>query len=52
DRTGAFTAIGDARGRLVERAQRISDEEMRGRFLHEVSSNRRTLELAARWLTS
>jgi hypothetical protein len=49
DREGARVAIGAARGRLLERAAQIRDEDARGTFLSAVPEHARTLALAARW---
>ena len=49
DRTGAKTAIGEARRRLLERAAGIGSAELRERFLARVPDHRRTLELANLW---
>jgi tetratricopeptide (TPR) repeat protein len=49
DRAGALAAIREARTKLEARAARIRDAEWRGRFLHNVASNARTLEVAALW---
>jgi hypothetical protein len=46
----AHDAIRLARERLLERAQRISDPQLRESFLWNVPENARTLELAERWL--
>jgi tetratricopeptide (TPR) repeat protein len=43
-----LAAITDARKKLLERAEKISDPEWRGRFLTAVPDNARTLELAGR----
>jgi tetratricopeptide (TPR) repeat protein len=49
DETGARAAIGAARDRLLERAERITDARMRESFLTRIPDNVRTLELAREW---
>jgi tetratricopeptide (TPR) repeat protein len=49
DREAAGWAIGAARSRLLERAQRISDPAWRESFLRSVPENMRTLALAREW---
>jgi DNA-binding winged helix-turn-helix (wHTH) protein/tetratricopeptide (TPR) repeat protein len=49
DESGALAAIGAARDRLLERAERITDADMRNSFLTRVSDNARTMELAREW---
>ena len=46
-RDAAAEVCAEARRRLLERAERISDASMRERFLHVVAENARTLALAA-----
>jgi tetratricopeptide (TPR) repeat protein len=50
DHDGARASIVDARTRLLERASRISDVELRRSFLENVPQNARTLELAKAWI--
>jgi ATP/maltotriose-dependent transcriptional regulator MalT len=50
DAEAARAAIADARDRLVATAARIDDPRLRDSFLHNVSENARTLELARAWL--
>lgn len=45
----ARAAIAKAHARLVERASRINDDALRGRFLRGVPENARTIELARVW---
>ncbi|MBI4703691.1 MAG: AAA family ATPase [Deltaproteobacteria bacterium] len=49
DREAARAAIAAAHERLLERASRIDDEELRASFLERVPENARTMELAQRW---
>jgi DNA-binding winged helix-turn-helix (wHTH) protein/tetratricopeptide (TPR) repeat protein len=49
DQAGARGAIRAARDRLLERAERIADVNMRESFLDRVPDNVRTLELAREW---
>ena len=49
DTDEASTAIAIAHDRLVERADTIPDDTLRGSFLREVGENARTLELASQW---
>jgi predicted ATPase len=50
DAVAARTAIAEARGHLLERADKIADPARRRSFLERVPDNARTLELARRWL--
>ena len=52
DAAGAQTAIMEARRRLLERADRISEARLRRSFLDHIPENARTLALAARYKTS
>jgi len=49
DESGATAAIGVARERLLERADRITNTKIRTTFLTRVVDNARTLELAQAW---
>ena len=49
DTAGAAAAIGEARRRLLERADRINDARLRRSFLDHIPENARTLALAARY---
>jgi ATP/maltotriose-dependent transcriptional regulator MalT len=49
DASGALVAIGAARDRLLERADKIADSGVRSSFLSRVADNARTLELARAW---
>ena len=49
DEAGAAVAIGEARRRLLERADRINDPRLRRSFLDHIPENARTLALAARY---
>ncbi len=49
DAAGAAAAIGEARRRLLERADRIKDARLRRSFLDHIPENVRTLALAARY---
>jgi len=51
DREGALAALRDARSRLTERAQRISDAALRQSFLQGIPEHRRTLAISGIWLT-
>jgi serine/threonine protein kinase/tetratricopeptide (TPR) repeat protein len=51
DVAGAHAAISEARRRLLERADRISDARLRRSFLDHIPENARTLALAARYKT-
>jgi hypothetical protein len=46
----ARAMIASARGRLLARAARIGEEDLRRSFLEGVPENARTIELAGRWL--
>jgi eukaryotic-like serine/threonine-protein kinase len=47
----AQAAISSARQRLLERAARINDSDLRESFLYAIPENARTLELCDRWST-
>ncbi len=49
DVEGARAAVGEARRRLLERADRINDPRLRRSFLDHIPENARTLALAARY---
>jgi tetratricopeptide (TPR) repeat protein/tRNA A-37 threonylcarbamoyl transferase component Bud32 len=49
DARGAEAAIGEARRRLLERADRINDARLRRSFLDHIPENARTLAMAARY---
>lgn len=49
DRTGARQVAVEARRRLRERAARVSDPELRARFLGSIPEHARTMALAAAW---
>ncbi len=49
DAAGAATAVGEARRRLLERADRINDQRLRRSFLDHMPENARTLALASRY---
>jgi eukaryotic-like serine/threonine-protein kinase len=48
----ARDAIASARARLLERAERLDDADVRRSFLQRVPEHRRTLELASAWLVN
>lgn len=48
-REAAHAAIADARDRLIARADRLHDQNLRASFLRQVPENARVLELARRW---
>jgi eukaryotic-like serine/threonine-protein kinase len=50
DIAGAEEAIAEARSRLLERAAKISDPELRRSFLERVPENAETLSLARAWV--
>ncbi len=50
DQEGASSAIAAAQGRLLTRANAISDPAFRKSFLRDVAENARTLSLARDWL--
>jgi tetratricopeptide (TPR) repeat protein len=50
DHEAARTAVAAARARVLAIAEKISDPEYRKSFLEAVPENRRTLELARRWI--
>jgi len=52
DERGAETAISEARRRLLERADRITDPRLRRSFLDHIPENARTLQMAARYKTT
>jgi hypothetical protein len=47
----ALAALQTAKERLLQRAEKIADREARQLFLSAVPENKRTLELAAEWLS-
>jgi tetratricopeptide (TPR) repeat protein len=49
DEAGAAVALGEARRRILERADRINDPRLRRSFLDHIPENARTLALAARY---
>jgi eukaryotic-like serine/threonine-protein kinase len=52
DLAGAAAAVGEARRRLLERANRINDPRLRRSFLDHIPENARTLAMAARYKAS